>query len=64
MAVFNTQFVGSTAALRGTFVLELMPQKHYGPFYDYRKRICRESLRISVYSSPICAAFRIFLTDF
>ena len=51
--------INSTAALRGTFILELMD----GPFYNFRERKSRESSQISINSSPIRAAFGVFITN-
>ena len=59
--------INSTAALRETFILELMPQKHVWAFFitivgeNLSNR--GDSSRISVNSCPIRAAFGIFLTD-
>ena len=57
----------AAAALRGTFILELIPPKHRWAFFI---TIVRENLanrgdssRISVNSCPIRAAFGIFLSD-
>ena len=59
--------INSTAALRVTFILELMPRSIDGPFFI---TIMRENLanrgdssRISVNSCSIRSAFGIFLTD-
>ena len=58
--------INSTAAIRGTFILELMPPKHGWALFI---SIVRENLgnrhessRISVNSCPIGAAFGAFLT--
>ena len=60
-------WINSTAALRGTFILELIRLKHEMAFF---MTIVRENLAnrgdsslISVNSSPISAAFGVFLTD-
>ena len=56
--------INSTAALRGTFILEMMPlEACMGLFYNYRVRKSRESSRISVNSCPVHAAFGMFLND-
>ena len=59
--------INSTTALRGTFILELMPRSIDWPFFItiVREKLanCGDSSRISVNSYPICDAFGIFLTD-
>ena len=56
--------INSTAALRGTFILELMPPKHRWAFFiAIVRENRRDSSRISVNSCPIRAAFGIFLTN-
>ena len=55
------------AAIRGTFILELMPLKHGWTFFitivreNFGNR--HESLWISVNSCPIHAAFGVFLIN-
>ena len=57
----------STAALRGTFILELMPPKHVWALFItiVRENLANrgELLLTSVNSCPIRATFGIFLTD-
>ena len=58
----------STAALRGTFIFELMPPEAWvGLFFItiMRENLAnrRVSSRISVNSCPIHAAFGVFLTN-
>ena len=59
--------INSTAALRGTFILELMPRSMYGPFFItiLRENLANrgESSQISVKSCPIRHILNRFVID-